>query len=132
MDFIDLYKNDIFANELGITLQELNEEHSLMTLKVEKRHLNGGNVTHGGVLFTLTDIAMAAMANFNRLGSLSIQSDIRFLSSSIEGDTLTAEATAVYVRKNLNNCKVTITNQDGELIAIAEGMFYVKKSVISK
>lgn len=128
MKFEDIYKHDIFATEMGITLDELNDKHSVMSLRVERRHLNGGGVTHGGVLSTLSDIAMAAVANHRELGSVSIQSDIRYLAASFEGDILTAEGIGVFGRKSFSNCRVTVTNQKGDLIAIAEGMFYAKRS----
>ncbi|MFI3263371.1 MAG: PaaI family thioesterase [Rikenellaceae bacterium] len=127
MKFEDLYKEDIFANELGITLDELNEQHALMSVVVETRHKNGGNVGHGGLIFTLADIAMAACANFLQPVSVSIQSDIRFLAAAKIGDKLTAEAIAVFGRKSMFNARVTITNQDGDLIAVAEGMYHTKR-----
>ncbi len=126
MEFTEIYKNDIFANQTGIAIQELNDEHAQLAFTVEKRHLNGGNVAHGGAIFTLCDIAMAAMANHKQAISVSIQSDIRFLSAALLGDKLTAEASWVYGRKKMQNCRVSVTNQNGELIAIAEGIFHIK------
>ena len=132
MEFKELYKDDIFANETGVVLEEVNDDYAKMHLKVERRHLNGGGYVHGGVVFLLADIAMAAMANHRQIGSVSIQSDIRFLSAAAEGDTLFAKSKAVFGGKTLNNCRVDIVNQDGKMIAIAEGMFYVKQSFPKK
>ncbi len=128
MNFEDLYKHDTYANENGIVLEEVNDDFSRMSFVVEKRHLNGGSTAHGGVLFLLADITMAAMANHKQFPSVSIQSDIRFLAAAFEGDKITAEAVEVFGRKTLRNCRVTISNQRGELIAIAEGMFYTKQN----
>ncbi|MFR9619812.1 MAG: PaaI family thioesterase [Rikenellaceae bacterium] len=128
MTFEQIYKNDIFANEAGITIEHLDEQQAVMSVKVEPRHLNGGGVAHGGLIYTLADIAMAAIANYVNMGSLSIQSDIRFLSAGRVGDTLTARATFVFGRKSLSNCRAEITNQEGELIALADGMCYIKRS----
>lgn len=127
MDFKKIYSRDRFANENGIILGELNDEHALMSVTVEQKHLNGADSVHGGVLFLLADIAMAALANFKQPISLSIQSDIRFLATAFEGDTLTAEALWVHGGRKLSNCHVNITNQKGELIAVAEGMFHTKR-----
>lgn len=127
MRFEDIYKRDIFANEAGVVLDELNDDHAIMHVVVEKRHLNGGNTAHGGLIFLLCDIAMAAMANHRQPISVSIQSDIRFLAAALEGDTLTAEAFEVFGRKRMYNSRVEIKNQRGELIAVAEGMYHTKK-----
>lgn len=127
MKFEEIYKEDIFANDQGITLDELNEKHAVMSVTVEHRHKNGGNVGHGGLVFTLADIAMAACANFLQPISVSIQSDIRFLAAAKIGDRLTAEAIAVFGRKSMFNARVTITNQNGDMIAVAEGMYHTKR-----
>ncbi|MFR9649132.1 MAG: PaaI family thioesterase [Rikenellaceae bacterium] len=127
MDFKEIYKHDIFANEAGVVLEELSDSSAKMSLKVERRHLNGGSTVHGGALFLLADITMAAMANHKRFMSVSIQSDIRFLAAAREGETLMAEAVEVFGRKKLSNLRVEIKNQNGELIAIAEGMFHTKE-----
>ncbi|MFI3280063.1 MAG: PaaI family thioesterase [Rikenellaceae bacterium] len=129
MNFEEIYKNDIFANQTGIIIEELNQQHAKLSFTVEARHLNAGNVAHGGAIFTLCDIAMAAMANFKQPVSVSIQSDIRFLAVALEGDRLTAEAIEVFGRKKMYNCRVSVTNQNGELIAIAEGMFHTKNNL---
>ncbi len=128
MNFKEIYKLDRFANETGAILDELNETHAKMHLVVEKRHLNAGGVVHGGVVFLLADITMAAMANQKRPISVSIQSDIRFLAAAVEGDRLTAEAVDVYGSNKLSNCRVEVKNQRDEVIALAEGMFYIKRN----
>ncbi len=128
MDFQEIYKLDQFANDAGIRLKSLGEEGAVMEMLIEAKHLNAGATAHGGAIFLLTDITMAAMANFRQIGSVSIQSDIRFLGAALEGDTLTAHATEVFGRKSLYNSRVTVTNQNGEMIAIAEGLYYVKRS----
>ncbi len=126
MNFQEIYKGDKFANENGIVLDELDDTHAVMSVSVERKHLNAGNAAHGGFIFLLADITMAAMANHRKPISVSIQSDIRYVASAVEGDTLRAEAVEVYERKKLFYSRVTITNQNGDLIAVAEGMFHTK------
>lgn len=127
MNFNEIYSKDIFANNTGVILEELNEKHAIMSIKIEKHHLNAGNVAHGGVIYLLADISLAAIANQNKEQIfVSIQSDIRFLAPTFEGDTLTAEATEVYFRKRMTNCRVIIKNQKGETVAIGEGMLLGK------
>ncbi|MFI3314114.1 MAG: PaaI family thioesterase [Rikenellaceae bacterium] len=128
MDFKQVYTKDIFANETGVVLDKLDDDSAIMSIVVKQNHLNAGNVAHGAVIFLLADITMAAMANHKTPCSVSIQSDIRFLAGALEGDKLTAEAVEVFGRKSLFNCRVTVTNQKGEMIAIAEGMFHTKRN----
>lgn len=127
MNFKEIYHKDIFANNTGAILEELNETQAKMYIKIEKHHLNAGKVAHGGVIYLLADISMAAIANFNKEQMfVSIQSDIRFLAPTFEGDIITAIATEVHHRKRMSNCKVVIKNQKEEVIAIGEGMLLGK------
>ncbi len=128
MKFEDMYQHDKYANDAGMAIVELNDQHAVMSFTVEKHHLNGVNMLHGGAVFLLADVTMAAMANYKQSPSVSIQSDIRFLAAGREGDVITAEAVEVFGRKTLYNSRATITNQRGELIAVAEGMFYTKQA----
>ncbi len=129
MDFRKMYTHDRFANEMGIELEELSAKSAKMGITIADQHLNAGNVAHGGVIFTLADITMAAMANTQQFPSVSIQSDMRFLAAAYPGDRLTATAEPVFARKSMSNCRVSVKNQDGELIAIAEGMFHTKQKL---
>lgn len=119
---------DTFANETGVVLDELNDDHAVMHIEIKPQHLNGVKTAHGGVVYLLADITMAAMANYKQTPSVSIQSDIRFIGAAVEGDTLTAEAVEVSGSgKTLYNSRVTIKNQNGVLIAVAEGMLFTKR-----
>lgn len=73
----------------------------------------------GGVYFMLADFAFAVAANWQRMGTVSLNADISFLGSA-KGDKLTAEAvcikdgrtTACYridVKDNLENLVATVT-----------------------
>ena len=42
-------------------------------------------------------------------------------------DIFANETGAVYGGKTMNNCRVTIINQNEDLAAIAEGMYYAKR-----
>lgn len=127
MDFKSIYKGDVFANEAGIKIVEITDDYAIAEVMVTGSHVNGGGMAHGGLIFTLCDISMAAIANHHQAISVSIQSDIRFLTASKEGDLLSARATMILGRKRLFYGRTEVTNQDGALIAVAEGMFHTKR-----
>ncbi len=120
MDFQELYSQDRFANEMGIKLESLSDDLAQMSFMVTAQHLNAGNAAHGGAIFTLADITMAAIANYKQMVSVSIQSDMRFISAALEGDKLTARAEYIYGRKSSSHCRVSITNQDGKKVCKAK------------
>ena len=121
-----LNKTDRFAAAAGCQITEVDEHHAVAMMKVTKSHLNGGNVCQGGALFTLADLAIAAL--MNRCGHLTfgISNSIMFIKSAHEGDLLCAEASFVCNHHKIPSVEVHITNQAGVLLCHVTGMGYRK------
>ena len=126
-----LNKNDRFAANAGCQITEVDEHHAVATMKVENQHLNGGNVCQGGALFTLADLAIAALMNCQGQLTFGIHNSIMFVSSAREGDVLTAEAVQVCEHHKIPTVEVRVTNQDGRLICHVTGMGYRKGVAIA-
>ena len=113
----EFFANDLFAKENGIVLMEVRKGYSKAKLEIKKEHLNAGNRTQGGAIFTLADLALAAAANSHGQLSFSLSSNITFLRASGAGDTLYAIATERYTGKTTGCYQVDITNQNDQLVA---------------
>ena len=59
----EFFKNDLFATNAGVELIEIREGYSKAKLEIKPEHLNAGQRTQGGAIFTLADLALAAAAN---------------------------------------------------------------------
>ena len=99
-------------------------------MTVTEAHLNGGNVCQGGALFTLADLAIAALMNHGGQLTFGISSSLMFVSSARLGDTLTAEAVSVADHHKIPAVEVRVTNQDGRLICHVTGMGYRKNASV--
>ena len=97
-------------------------------MTVTQQHLNGGNVCQGGALFTLADLAIAALMNCRGQLTFGINNNIMFISSAREGDELTAEAVNVCDHHKIPTVEVRVTNQDGRLICHVTGIGYRKNT----
>jgi phenylacetic acid degradation protein PaaD len=95
-------------------------------LVITETHLNAGNRTQGGALFTLADLALAAAANSHGTLAFSLSSNITFLRSSGPGDILYAEARERYIGRTTGHYQIDITNQNGELVATFESSIFRK------
>ena len=122
----DFFKNDLFAERAGIVLMEVREGYSKARLEIKKEHLNAGNRTQGGAIFTLADLALAAAANSHGQLAFSLSSNITFLRASGIGDTLYAEARERYIGRSTGYYQIDITNQKNELIATFESSVFRK------
>ena len=118
--------NDRFAATNGVQLTEVQEGYVKAQMTVSPDHLNAGGVCQGGALFTLGDLAFAALMNSHGKLTFGIGNTISYLHSAKEGDVLTAEALEVYNHHKIPYCEVRITNQDGQLICVMTGTAYRK------
>ena len=123
-----LNKTDRFAANAGCRITEVDEHHAIAEMTVTTEHLNGGNVCQGGALFTLADLAMAALLNLNGQLTFGINNNIMFVASAKEGDVLRAEAVYVTNHHKTPSIEARVTDQTGKLICYITGMGY-RKSV---
>lgn len=121
-----LNHNDRFARNAGCQITEVDAEHAVAEMTVTSDHLNGGNVCQGGALFTLADLAIAALMNFQGQLTFGISNSIMYVSSAHEGDVLRAEAVSISAHPKIPSVEVRVTNQDGRLICHVTGMGYRK------
>lgn len=125
-----LNRTDRFAAHAGCQITEVDDCHTVAEMVVTAEHLNGGNVCQGGALFTLADLAIAALMNFKGQLTFGISNNIMFVSSAKEGDLLRAEAVAVADHHKIPAVEVRVTNQEGRLICHVTGMGYRKSMAI--
>lgn len=125
-----LNRTDRFAAAAGCRITEVDANHAVAEMTVAEMHLNGGNVCQGGALFTLADLAIAALMNYGGQLTFGISSSLMFLSSARLGDTLRAEAVSVTDHHKIPAVEVRVSNQEGRLICHVTGMGYRKNASI--
>ena len=121
-----LNRTDRFAANAGCKITEVDTEHAVAEMVVTNSHLNGANVCQGGALFTLADLAIAALMNARGQMTVGISNSIMFVSSAKEGDHLRAEAVTVCDHHRIPSVEVRVINQEGRLICHVTGMGYRK------
>ncbi|MBQ8592985.1 MAG: PaaI family thioesterase [Bacteroidaceae bacterium] len=124
----DFLKNDRFAANAGVELIEVHEKYAKAQMRVTAEHLNAGGVCQGGALFTLADLAYAAVANNEKALTFSITANITFVHAAKEGEIIYAEAEEIVNHPRIPFIEVRLTNGQGELLAIFTSSGYRKKS----
>jgi acyl-CoA thioesterase len=112
-----LLQSDAFSQWLGITQVLLQENHCILNMEVRANMLNGYNVAHGGILFSLADSALAFAACNSGNIEVSMEAGIHFHKAALVGELLIAEAKATHKGKRTAVYDVTVKNQSGELKA---------------
>ena len=125
----EILANDHFACSTGVELLEIKEGYAKARLLVTERHLNAGGVCQGGALFTLADLAFAAVANGRNQLTLSLNANITFLRPARQG-YIYAEAVEIYNHVRVPFIEVRISDEGGELVAVFTSSGYRKKESI--
>ena len=121
----DFFRADRFAANAGVELLDVKTGYAKARMLVTPEHMNAGGVCQGGALFTLADLAFAAVANSHDALTLSINANITFLRSVNEGYVY-AEAVEIFNHHRIPFIEVRLLDESGELIGIMTSSGYRK------
>lgn len=120
----ELFESDKFAKLCSISIDEISEGFAKTSVTVKQEHLNGLNMTQGGLIYTLADTAFAASANSFEQKAVSTNINMSYFKKTKEGDTLIAKARVISKSKKL--CTVDVLVEcDDVLIAKMIGTAYI-------
>lgn len=112
---------DAFSQWLGITVLEVKEGYSKITMTIRSEMVNGFGIIHGGIAFSMADSAFAFACNNRNVLSVALDTSISFIKPVHVGDVLTAEAKEIHNGKSTGVYQVQISNQKDHLVAIFKG-----------
>jgi acyl-CoA thioesterase len=119
-----LAERDRLMQGLGIELVAIWPGRARLAMTVREDMLNGHDVCHGGVIFALADTAFGFACNAYNQKCLTSTSTIHFAASARPGDRLTAEARERRRSDRVGVYDVSVTNRDGEMVALFRGEAY--------
>ncbi len=119
-----MLSNDGFSKYLGIEILKIEPGKATLKMKVRKDMLNGFQVCHGGIPFSLADSALAFASNSHGTLSMSIENNISYVAKILEGDELIAEAEEVSLTNKIGVYNVIVIKSDGSKVALFNGTVY--------
>jgi acyl-CoA thioesterase len=123
------FKGDRLAEYLGIELVDVLEGGATAKLDIKDEHLNGIGTVHGGAIFTLADFTFAVAANTHGRVTVAINVSISYMKAATTG-TLTAIAREISLTPKLASYTVNVYDDEGDIVAIFQGMAYRKRDII--
>jgi len=109
------------ASFLDMKLLELSEGYARVSAKLKPEYLNFNNLVFGGIVMAVADQAFAYGTNSVITLNVASQFNIHFVASADVTDELIAECRVVRAGRRVCISEMTVTNQDGKLIAKATG-----------
>ena len=119
-------KKDRFAANSDIEVVDVKEGWAVAQVKIQQKHLNGVNIAHGGILFTLADVAFGLAANSYGRIAVTLNADISFFNPATEGMLVIAEAEELSLRYTIASYLVSIKDEKGTLLASMKCQAYRK------
>ena len=116
----EYFKNDKFAYSNGMSLVDLGEDFSVCRMDLDDRHLNANGGIMGGVIFTLADLAFAALSNNIHKPTVAQQVSINYLAAP-KGKTLMAKADIIKSGRSSTIIQVAVSDESGQKVAIFTG-----------
>ncbi len=120
------FKKDRFAEFVGIELIEAAPGFARAKMNIGEHHLNGLDRVHGSAIFTLADLVFAVASNAHGNASVAVNVSISFMKAST-GGVLYAEAAEISRNPKLGSYTIRVTDEEGDLVALFQGMAYIKK-----
>jgi acyl-CoA thioesterase len=125
----DYFRRDTFAAHCGMELVEAAPGRAVARMRVQDCHQNAFGMVHGGVIFSLADLAFEAACNAHGTVAVALNVSISFLKAPGR-EVLTADAREVTLGGRIATYTITVRDEAGDTVALFQGMVYRKRDVI--
>ena len=115
---------DEMSQWLGVKILSYTAGSVSICMTVRKEMVNGFDVAHGGITYSLADSALAFSANSHGLRSMSIETSISHQKMVKVGDTLTVTSKELSLSRKIGVYEMEVKNQRSELVAHFKGTVY--------
>ena len=124
-----MLEKDSFSNWMGIELLLIEENFCRLGCTIKSDMLNGFEIAHGGITYSLADSCLAFAANSCGYKCVSIETCISHLKKVQLGDYLITEAHKLKEEGKTKTFEVTVHNQDALLVARFTGLVHVSTKI---
>ena len=124
-----MMEKDLFSQWLGVERLEEREGYSKLRMTIRPEMCNGFDIAHGGISFSFADSALAFASNSRGRQAVSIETSISHIRPIRAGETIIATAEEKNVSNSIGIYEVTVTKQNGELVALFKGTVYRREII---
>ncbi|WP_107039355.1 PaaI family thioesterase [Brumimicrobium mesophilum] len=122
-----MMEKDAFSQWMNIEVIEIEAGFCKLQSKVLPAMVNGFNIAHGGISYSLSDSALAFAANAHGKQCVSIETSISHTRPAKIGDTLTATCKELNRGRTIGIYEVIVTNQENKKIALFKGTVHISE-----
>jgi len=119
-----MLERDRAAQALGIKIEEAREGYARGALTITDAMLNGHDIVHGGVTFTLADTVFAWACNSRNVPYVALSVTMSYTAPGRLGETLHAEGQELTLKGRTGVYDIRVTNGSGDLVGLFRGTCY--------
>jgi acyl-CoA thioesterase len=124
-----MLQKDAFSKWMNVIVRDISLGNCTLEMKVSSDMLNGFEILHGGLSYSLCDSALAFAANSYGYKCVSIETSISHLKPVGPEDTLQAQPTELHRGRSIGVYEVTVSNQLNEKVALFKGTVHISKEI---
>jgi len=124
--------SDSYASFLGARITKIERGYAQAVVTVAEHMLNFNEVAHGGLIFSLADVAFAAACNSFNQTAVALSFHITYRRPVTNGTQLIAEASEESSGKTTALYKIVVRTDDQRVVAICEGLAYKLESSLAE
>lgn len=115
----DRIRADPWARAVGIEFVELRRGYCRLRLRLQPHMVNFQGFPHGGVIFTLADVAFGAACNSHGEPAVALSVTINYLAAVTPDATLVAEAREIKQGRRAGFYEISVATVEGRTVAAA-------------
>ena len=119
-----MMSNDAMSQWLGIKVNSVSPGSVGCIMEVRSEMVNGFQIAHGGITYSLGDSALAFSVNSHGIPAVSVETSVSHLKPVKIGDTLTTQTRELSLSRKIGVYQVDIFNQEKVLVATFKGTVY--------
>lgn len=116
-----MMSSDRLSQWLGIDVLEIRPGFAKISMIVRSEMVNGFDIAHGGITYSLSDSALAFASNSHGPKCMSIETSISHTKAVHVGDHLTAICEELHCGKTIGIYETRVFNQEGKTVSLFKG-----------
>lgn len=120
-----MLEKDEFSKLLKMRVEALKEGSCTVSMKVNPELVNGFQIAHGGITYSLADSALAFASNSRGVKCVSIETSISHVRPVQINDNLYATCIEMHRGRKIGVYQVEVLNHEHKLVALFKGTVHV-------
>jgi acyl-CoA thioesterase len=116
-----------YAKSFGIEIVELEEGHAILRMSTSEKMNNLLGTIHGAAIFSLVDATFELTVNSHGTVAVALSVNMNYINAPLPGEMLQAEGREINRSRKISACQISVTGEDGRLIATCQTLAYRKK-----